>query len=73
MVRVYLKVCGPCLNFDTVSSRALNLERRLDHDGHPAALPSTDGVTPPTFIPNGIPTTWSWRDTSANGEHQVCV
>ncbi|KAH8953112.1 hypothetical protein BDL97_08G006300 [Sphagnum fallax] len=53
------------------SARMLNVERQLDRNGHPtAALPSADAVggPPPTFITNGgVPQTWSWRDTNANG------
>ncbi|ERN06792.1 hypothetical protein AMTR_s00005p00185670 [Amborella trichopoda] len=40
---------------------SLNLERRLDHDGHPLALNGADAVAA-----NNVPP-WNWRDTSANG------
>ncbi|XP_024006722.1 trihelix transcription factor GT-4 isoform X2 [Eutrema salsugineum] len=39
----------------------LNLERQLDHDGHPLAIPSADAVTE-----NGVPP-WNWRETPGNG------
>ncbi|XP_077228737.1 trihelix transcription factor GT-1-like isoform X2 [Tasmannia lanceolata] len=40
---------------------ALNLERRLDHDGHPLAIAAADAVGA-----NGVPP-WNWRDTPLNG------
>ncbi|CAN8293762.1 unnamed protein product [Cochlearia groenlandica] len=40
---------------------ALNLERRLDHDGHPLAITAVDAVTA-----NGVPP-WNWRETPGNG------
>ncbi|XP_077211902.1 trihelix transcription factor GT-1-like [Tasmannia lanceolata] len=40
---------------------ALNLERRLDHDGHPLAITAADAVGT-----NGVPP-WNWRDTPLNG------
>lgn len=40
----------------------LNLERRLDHDGHPLAITAADAVTA-----NGVPP-WNWRDAPANGK-----
>ncbi len=59
------------------SARMLNVERQLDRNGHPtAALTSADAVggPPPTFITNGgVPQTWSWRDTNANGEIMVSL
>jgi hypothetical protein len=59
------------------SARMLNVERQLDRNGHPtAALPSADAVggPPTTFITNGgVPQTWSWRDTNANGEIMVSL
>uniref|UniRef100_A0A1J3DWC2 Trihelix transcription factor GT-4 n=1 Tax=Noccaea caerulescens TaxID=107243 RepID=A0A1J3DWC2_NOCCA len=39
----------------------LNLERQLDHDGHPLAIASADPVTA-----NEVPP-WNWRETPANG------
>uniref|UniRef100_A0A0D6R495 Myb-like domain-containing protein n=1 Tax=Araucaria cunninghamii TaxID=56994 RepID=A0A0D6R495_ARACU len=39
----------------------LNLERRLDHDGLPLALPLSDATAA-----NGMPP-WNWRDATANG------
>lgn len=45
---------------------SLNLERRLDHDGHPLAIASVDAVPA-----NGV-SPWNWRDATANGsEHQT--
>ncbi|CAN6676298.1 unnamed protein product [Malus baccata var. baccata] len=40
---------------------ALNLERRLDHDGHPLAITAADAVTA-----GGVPP-WNWRETPGNG------
>ncbi|XP_010528063.1 PREDICTED: trihelix transcription factor GT-1-like isoform X2 [Tarenaya hassleriana] len=39
---------------------ALNLERRLDHDGHPLAIATADAVAA-TAVP-----TWNWRETPGN-------
>ncbi|XP_041015029.1 trihelix transcription factor GT-1-like isoform X1 [Juglans microcarpa x Juglans regia] len=39
----------------------LNLERRLDHDGHPLAITTADAVAA-----SGVPP-WSWRETPGNG------
>lgn len=39
----------------------LNLERRLDHDGHPLAIAAADAVAA-----SGVPP-WNWRETSGNG------
>ncbi|OVA20472.1 SANT/Myb domain [Macleaya cordata] len=39
----------------------LNLERRLDHDGHPLAITAAD-----TVAGSGVPP-WNWRDTPGNG------
>ncbi|CAK9217632.1 unnamed protein product [Sphagnum troendelagicum] len=51
-------------------SPRLNLEHQLDHDGHPTTLSSGDGIGP-TFAPNGVPPSWSWRETNATGQdHQ---
>lgn len=45
---------------------SLNMERRLDHDGHHMAIGSAD-----TAAPNGVPP-WNWRDATANGSgHQT--
>ncbi|XAR48149.1 hypothetical protein NMG60_11030878 [Bertholletia excelsa] len=41
---------------------ALNLERRLDHDGHPLAITAADAVTASGVSP------WNWRETPGNGE-----
>lgn len=40
----------------------LNLERQLDHDGHPLAIASADAVTA-----NGVPP-WNWREPAGNGK-----
>ncbi|XP_073285165.1 trihelix transcription factor GT-4 [Primulina huaijiensis] len=40
----------------------LNLERRLDHDGHPLAITTTDPVGASGVSP------WNWRETPGNGE-----
>ncbi|KAL0723369.1 hypothetical protein Bca4012_037968 [Brassica carinata] len=40
---------------------ALNLERSLDHDGHPLAITAVDAVPA-----NGVPP-WNWRETPGNG------
>ncbi|KAK6930879.1 Myb/SANT-like DNA-binding domain 4 [Dillenia turbinata] len=40
----------------------LNLERRLDHDGHPLTIATADAVAA-----NGVPP-WSWRETPGNAE-----
>ncbi|XP_008222025.1 PREDICTED: trihelix transcription factor GT-1-like isoform X1 [Prunus mume] len=52
----------------TASGRpTLNLERRLDHDGHPLAITAADAVTA-----SGVPP-WNWRETPGNGgEGQSC-
>ncbi|KAJ0237922.1 Trihelix transcription factor GT-4 [Hirschfeldia incana] len=39
----------------------LNLERQLDHDGHPLAIATADAVTA-----NGV-TPWNWREPAGNG------
>ncbi|CAM6098445.1 unnamed protein product [Calypogeia fissa] len=53
---------------------ALNLERRLDHDGHPSAIPSTDAMGQSVLMPaNGITppqAQWNWRDSNSNGLHR---
>ncbi|CAK7332381.1 unnamed protein product [Dovyalis caffra] len=46
----------------TTSARpSLNLERRLDHDGHPLAIAAADAVAA-----SGVPP-WNWRETPGNG------
>lgn len=42
----------------------LNLERSLDHDGHPLAITTVDAVPA-----NGVPP-WNWRETPGNGKSQ---
>eukprot|EP00252_Welwitschia_mirabilis_P024535 TRINITY_DN7317_c0_g1_i1.p1 TRINITY_DN7317_c0_g1~~TRINITY_DN7317_c0_g1_i1.p1 ORF type:complete len:216 (+),score=47.42 TRINITY_DN7317_c0_g1_i1:49-648(+) len=44
---------------------SVNLERRLDHDGHPLAIASADPA-----VANGVPP-WNWRDAPANGSHHT--
>ncbi|KAE9607985.1 hypothetical protein Lal_00003687 [Lupinus albus] len=46
----------------------LNLERSLDHDGHPLAITTADAVAA-----SGVPP-WNWRETPENGggESQSC-
>ncbi|KAI3467658.1 hypothetical protein Pfo_024321 [Paulownia fortunei] len=41
----------------------LNLERRLDHEGHPLAITAADAVGASGASP------WNWRETPGNGEH----
>lgn len=41
----------------------LNLERQLDHEGHPLAITSADAVTA-----SGVPP-WNWRETPGSGKH----
>lgn len=43
---------------------ALNLERSLDHDGHPLAITAVDAVPA-----NGVPP-WNWRETPGNGNNK---
>ncbi|TMX00842.1 hypothetical protein EJD97_025844 [Solanum chilense] len=40
----------------------LNLERRLDHDGHPLAITAADAVTASGVSP------WNWREPHGTGE-----
>ncbi|XP_059657756.1 trihelix transcription factor GT-4-like [Cornus florida] len=40
----------------------LNLERRLDHDGHPLAIAAADAVAASGVSP------WNWRETPGTGE-----
>lgn len=39
----------------------VNLERRLDHEGHPLAIAATESV-----VANGVPP-WNWREPNGNG------
>ncbi|KAJ8773653.1 hypothetical protein K2173_005899 [Erythroxylum novogranatense] len=41
--------------------QTLNLERRLDHDGHPLAITAADAVAT-----SGVPP-WNWRENPGNG------
>lgn len=51
------------LSFEGNGRPTLNLERELDHDGHPLAIASADAVTA-----NGVPPPWNWREpTAGNG------
>ncbi|KAK6922346.1 Myb/SANT-like DNA-binding domain 4 [Dillenia turbinata] len=49
-------------NVEASDRPTLNLERRLDHDGHPLAINTADAVAA-----NGVPP-WSWRGTPGNAE-----
>ncbi|XP_051116238.1 trihelix transcription factor GT-4-like [Andrographis paniculata] len=42
---------------------ALNLERRVDHDGHPLAITAADAVGASGVSP------WNWREGPGNGEN----
>ncbi|XP_021631393.1 trihelix transcription factor GT-1 isoform X2 [Manihot esculenta] len=47
---------------DKASGRpTLNLERRLDHDGHPLAITAAEAVAASAVPP------WNWRETPGNG------
>ncbi|KAJ0048580.1 hypothetical protein Pint_15993 [Pistacia integerrima] len=47
-----------CITHISSSGRpTLNLERRLDHEGHPLAITTTDAVAATKVPP------WNWRDT----------
>lgn len=50
------------LSKPTANGRAaVNLERRLDHDGHPLAITAADAVAASGVSP------WNWRDNPGNG------
>lgn len=54
------------ITFETVEGdgrQPLNLERRLDHDGHPLAITATEAVAASEVSP------WNWRENPGNG-HQ---
>ena len=52
----------------------VNPERRLDHDDHPGSLPSSGGLTPSVFVPNGVAANpWCQRDGGANGKDHFLV
>ncbi|KAH0866293.1 hypothetical protein HID58_083504, partial [Brassica napus] len=60
----------PSISFGSVEANgrpALNLERRLDHDGHPLAIATVDVVAA-----NGVPP-WNWRETPGNGNFFIYV
>ncbi|KAH0913250.1 hypothetical protein HID58_036571, partial [Brassica napus] len=60
----------PSISFGSVEANgrpALNLERRLDHDGHPLAIATVDAVAA-----NGVPP-WNWRETPGNGNFFIYV
>ncbi|KAL1328554.1 hypothetical protein AAHE18_13G381400 [Arachis hypogaea] len=44
----------------------LNLERRLDHDGHPLAITTAEAVAA-----SGVPP-WNWRETPGNEGQSCC-
>ncbi|CAF2082921.1 unnamed protein product [Brassica napus] len=53
----------PSISFGSVEGNCrpgLNLERSLDHDGHPLAITTVDAVPA-----NGVPP-WNWRETPGN-------
>ncbi|KAF2556253.1 hypothetical protein F2Q68_00013313, partial [Brassica cretica] len=57
----------PSISFGSVEANGrpgLNLERSLDHDGHPLAITTVDAVPA-----NGVPP-WNWRETPGNGKSQ---
>ncbi|WZZ19042.1 hypothetical protein YC2023_112131 [Brassica napus] len=69
VISVYVDKIGgfddPSISFGSVEANgrpALNLERRLDHDGHPLAIATVDAVAA-----NGVPP-WNWRETPGNGK-----
>ncbi|MCE2055370.1 Trihelix transcription factor GT-1 [Datura stramonium] len=49
-------------NLEENGRPTLNLERRLDHDGHPLAITAADAVTASGVSP------WNWRETPGTGE-----
>lgn len=54
------------LNFGPVEANgreALNLERSLDHEGHPLAITAAEAVGACGASP------WNWREAPENGEH----
>ncbi|KAJ7945507.1 trihelix transcription factor GT-1 [Quillaja saponaria] len=56
--------CGPV---EASGRQTLNLERHLDHGGHPLAITTADAVAA-----SGVPL-WNWRETPANvGESHSC-
>lgn len=65
IVELKVTMCGGIyfLNFwCTENGRpTLNLERRLDHDGHPLAITAADAVTGSGVSP------WNWRETPGTG------
>ncbi|XP_010250844.1 PREDICTED: trihelix transcription factor GT-1 [Nelumbo nucifera] len=51
----------PFGSVEATGRSTLNLERRLDHDGHPLAITTADAVAA-----SGVPP-WNWRETPGNG------
>ncbi|XP_010248872.1 PREDICTED: trihelix transcription factor GT-1-like [Nelumbo nucifera] len=51
----------PFGSVEAAGRSTLNLERRLDHDGHPLAITTADAVAA-----TGVPP-WNWRETPGNG------
>ncbi|KAK1319684.1 Trihelix transcription factor GT-1 [Acorus calamus] len=51
----------PFGSVEAMGRSTLNLERRLDHDGHPLAITAAEAVAA-----NGVPP-WNWRETPGNG------
>lgn len=54
---IYSNTCHLATGRPTV-----NLERTLDHDGHPLAITTADAVAA-----SGVPP-WNWRETPGNGK-----
>lgn len=46
---------------DACGRQTVNIERRLDHDGHPLAITAAEAV-----VASGVPP-WNWRETPGNG------
>ncbi|PON44012.1 C2H2- zinc finger protein family [Parasponia andersonii] len=47
---------------ETTDRSAVNLERRLDHEGDPLAIAAADAV-----VANEVPPPWNWREAPDNG------
>ncbi|KAJ6981344.1 hypothetical protein NC653_024676 [Populus alba x Populus x berolinensis] len=59
--RTELYLYTPVFTKEASPRPTLNLERRLDHDGHPLAITAADAVAA-----SGVPP-WNWRETPGNG------
>ncbi|GMN49147.1 hypothetical protein TIFTF001_018300 [Ficus carica] len=49
------------MQFSACGRQTVNIERRLDHDGHPLAITAAEAV-----VASGVPP-WNWRETPGNG------